>query len=418
MKRSRWDRIVWLVMALCAAVPVARGAAVPPSSPPSQRVVAVGDIHGAYDALVEILQTTGLIDEDLGWSGGSSILVQTGDFLDRGREVRKVMDLLMGLQRDAPRSGGQVIVLLGNHEGMNLAGALRDVNPLAYESFVDADSRKRQRQAFQAHRRVIHQRARATGRNPPLLPPGYKRTWLDRHPPGFVELNAAMAPEGVYGRWLRGLPAAVRVGDAVFLHGGISPQLATWTVEEINDQLTSDIEVFDHGRQSLIERQLVLPFSEPGEVVQVAYDVLSYERARIEKEGRMPSEEERAYLDELELLVTSRGGHLFDPNGPLWFRGFASWSEEEAQEVLPHLLATHNVRHLVTAHTPQRGHITQRFAGRIFLIDTGMLSSVYRDGRASALEIEGGRFTAIYPDQKVVLLDKATQVHGPARATP
>jgi len=37
-----------------------------------------------------------------------------------------------------------------------------------------------------------------------------------------------------------------------------------------------------------------------------------------------------------------------------------------------------------------------RFEGKIFLIDTGMLSSYYRGGGASALEIQDGGFTAIY----------------------
>ena len=50
----------------------------------ASRVVAIGDIHGAYDSLVSILRAAGLIDEKLAWSGGDSTLVQLGDFTDRG----------------------------------------------------------------------------------------------------------------------------------------------------------------------------------------------------------------------------------------------------------------------------------------------------------------------------------------------
>ena len=59
-----------------------------------ERIVAVGDVHGAYDALVATLQNAGVIDEDLKWSGGKTHLVSTGDLLDRGAHSRRVMDLM------------------------------------------------------------------------------------------------------------------------------------------------------------------------------------------------------------------------------------------------------------------------------------------------------------------------------------
>ena len=72
-----------------------------------ERVVAVGDVHGAYDGLVAILGETGVVDGDLAWSGGTTRLVQIGDLLDRGAEVRPVMDLVMRLQREAEAAGGR-----------------------------------------------------------------------------------------------------------------------------------------------------------------------------------------------------------------------------------------------------------------------------------------------------------------------
>ena len=36
----------------------------------ADRVVAIGDLHGAYDEFVGILLQTGLIDKDLNWTGG------------------------------------------------------------------------------------------------------------------------------------------------------------------------------------------------------------------------------------------------------------------------------------------------------------------------------------------------------------
>src|SRR5690349_1766149 len=106
-----------LASALLAALVGLAPAAAPPS-----RIVAIGDVHGAGEAFVSILQRVGLIDAQKRWSGGTAVLVQTGDLLDRGQDVRQVMDLLMALESQAEAAGGRVQALLGNHEVMNLIG--------------------------------------------------------------------------------------------------------------------------------------------------------------------------------------------------------------------------------------------------------------------------------------------------------
>jgi hypothetical protein len=66
-------------------------------------------------------------------------------------------------------------------------------------------------------------------------------------------------------------------------------------------------------------------------------------------------------------------------------------------------LQRYQARRFVTGHTPQAGRsIHVRFGGRAVLIDTGMLTRVYK-GRASALEISGDALTAYYEDGKVTL---------------
>ena len=69
----------------------------------ASRIVAIGDIHGAYAEYTTALKRAGLIDEQLKWSGGRATLVQTGDYTDRGTDVRKVLDLLMQIEREARR---------------------------------------------------------------------------------------------------------------------------------------------------------------------------------------------------------------------------------------------------------------------------------------------------------------------------
>ena len=72
------------------------------------RILAISDIHGAYDAAIATLQKSNVIDGSLAWSGGKTHLVITGDLLDRGPESRRVMDLIMRLEYEAPLAGGRV----------------------------------------------------------------------------------------------------------------------------------------------------------------------------------------------------------------------------------------------------------------------------------------------------------------------
>ena len=101
-----------------------------------EKVVAFADVHGAYDDLTGLLKATGMVDAGLKWSGGRTHLVSTGDLLDRGKDSRKVMDLLMRLQGEAAAAGGQLHVTLGNHEAMNLLGHVRDVAPGELEAYA------------------------------------------------------------------------------------------------------------------------------------------------------------------------------------------------------------------------------------------------------------------------------------------
>ncbi|MFT7623754.1 MAG: hypothetical protein ACI9WU_002937 [Myxococcota bacterium] len=103
------------------------------------RVVAIGDLHGDYEAARKVLRLTGLLDADDNWAGKDTILVQTGDVLDRGDGEHRIMALLAKLAKQAPRTGGQVVRLNGNHEIMNARGDLRYVTPGALGAFGGPD---------------------------------------------------------------------------------------------------------------------------------------------------------------------------------------------------------------------------------------------------------------------------------------
>jgi hypothetical protein len=73
-------------------------------------------------------------------------------------------------------------------------------------------------------------------------------------------------------------------------------------------------------------------------------------------------------------------------------------------------LEAYKATHIAVGHTVQKGgRIRPRFGNRVFLMDTGMLSSYYPGGRASALGICGdAKIIAEYTDQQVVILPANT----------
>jgi hypothetical protein len=100
--------------------------------------------------------------------------------------------------------------------------------------------------------------------------------------------------------------------------------------------------------------------------------------------------------------------------GPLWFRGYANWPEDEASRAkVTAFLDQQGLQRIVVGHTPQRdGRIAARFQGRVFIIDTGMLAEVYK-GRPSALEIRGAVVNAIYEDGVVPLSTPTARASNP-----
>ena len=116
-----------------------------------ERIVAVGDLHGDYGAWIDIARSAGLIDAKNRWAGGSAILVQTGDITDRGPDSLKIIRHLRKLEKKATKAGGRVIVLIGNHEAMNVTGDLRYVDPGEFAAFRDAHNEALRQAAWDAN---------------------------------------------------------------------------------------------------------------------------------------------------------------------------------------------------------------------------------------------------------------------------
>ncbi len=93
------------------------------------KVFAVGDVHGCYDSLVHLLIANRVIDSHLNWNFNDGHLVFIGDLFDRGSMVTQTLWLVYRLFNQAPRCGGNVHVIMGNHELLALNNDYRYLNP-------------------------------------------------------------------------------------------------------------------------------------------------------------------------------------------------------------------------------------------------------------------------------------------------
>jgi len=381
-----------------------------PSPDSSRSVIAVGDVHGDLDDFVLILRQVGLIDPQRHWIGGKATLVQVGNLLDLGPKDRDVMDLLISLENEAPKPSGQVVVLLANHEVMNIMGDLRFVAAASFASFADNNSEARRQSAYKDYLKWYNDHTRLLAELPPgFFPEQSKSEWMAKHPLGFIERREAFAPSGQYGKWLREHAAVAKIGNTVFLHGGIHPRLASMSLDAINARIRDELHSFDNAVQYLLEQGLILPFFTLDEINAAV-------RGQMNLEMKSPSPDERR-IKPLRVFLGFGSWLCIQFEGPLWFSGYTEWSDEEGVPQVDKVLQAYDVAHLAVGYAydvaelaernvPQMsGRIVSRFGGKVLLIDTGMLRSYFPSGRVSALEIQNqSRFVARYLDHEEVLI--------------
>ena len=354
---------------------------------PPARIVAVGDVHGAADKFVSILQRAGLIDAERKWTGGNATLVQNGDLVDRGEDARAALDLMMALESQASAAGGKVQALMGNHEVMTLLGETRDAAAEVFQKFAGADAEDKREQAYQAASKLSGDK------------PLDKSEWLAAHPAGYLEYREAFSRSGTYGKWLRSKPIVAEIGGTVFMHGGINSEFTTDSVDNINKRVRRELNEFDEGVRWLQQHDLALPFYTLTEVVHVVQSEVTRLDAK-HKRGSFSDDDVEEAKALLPIFNIDKSA-LLNANGPLWFRGFSAWTDPEGAEKMRALLKKYKVKRFVTAHTPQPGgQIRSRFGNTLFLIDTGMLDGkFYPGGRPSALEITGDAVKELYVER-------------------
>jgi hypothetical protein len=377
-----------------------------PAAQPA-RVVAIGDIHGAIDEFVAIMQAANLLDAARRWSGGKATFVQTGDYTDRGAGVRPVLDLLMALEPQAQKAGGRAIVLLGNHEVMNLVGEQRDVTADIYATFADADSEVRRERAWAQYADLAAARARARA----IVPDVYAQTrehWMAEHPLGWLEYREAFLPKGRYGKWLRDKRVAARVNSTLYMHAGPDPAGPDQDVDAIETQVRREIAQMDRFVERAVAAKLALPFFDLTELLEVAAGeirAVNAVMATAKEAGEAPDLRgfDIEFLKQAADIVRIAEWHVLKEGGPLWYRGYAAAPEATLRDPVAGFFSKNAITRIVVGHTPVgERRILTRLGSAIVLIDTGMLTSAYK-GRASALEIVGTQLTAVYTDARVPL---------------
>lgn len=328
----------WLAAALLA---MAFAPSTTAASPP-HRIVAVGDLHGDYDAWLAIARAARLIDPTGHWTGGKATFVQTGDIVDRGGDSLKIVRHLQQLEREAKKAGGEVVVLIGNHEAMIMTGDLRYTAPGEFAAFVDSQSAKRRDALFDRDRKFIAKTFREQDKS--LSDAAIRDRWYRQTPLGMIEHQQAWSANGELGRWMLQHKAVVQVGDSIFVHGGISPVYAPITDAVIN----------------------------------------------------------RRVVDAIAARETDPASIINDPLGPLWYRGLAGLppetsngartAQESVSAQLDRLLSLRRARRIVIGHTPILSGVTVLENGRLARIDSG--NSRAYGGNPGYLEIIGPTATA------------------------
>jgi len=304
-------------------------------------IIAIGDIHGDYEAFQTILIEASLIDKEGDWIGGKTIMVQTGDIPDRGPDTKRILEHLQKMQKQAKKSGGEVVTLLGNHEALNITRDLRYVHKGEYAAFANKNSDRSREKIYKVNRKNIEKSYKKT--DPALSPEEVKRKWEAEYPLGALEHQVAWSPRGDVGKWVIKNKAVAIVNGNLFAHGGLSEKYTAYDISEMNKAAKSALKSQELSFDSIIN----------------------------------------------------------DPLGPLWYRGLVRRNTSEPlegqttlsrEDELNLILKRYDAKRVIVGHTPSISGIKAHFGTKLIQIDTG--ASAYYSGTRSFLRIEGDKVFA------------------------
>jgi hypothetical protein len=263
------------------------------------KVFVVSDIEGQYDIFKQLLIAAGIIDNKLNWIFGRGHLVICGDVFDRGDKVTECLWLIYFLEEKAKAAGGYVHYILGNHEIMNLSDDLRFLNA----KYVELAKQKA----------VLY------------------TTFYNNQ----TEL----------GLWLRTKNIMEKIGDLLFMHGGVSSYI-----------------------------------NELGQPVHLINSLT------------------RPYYDNRADSIPPVPELLLSDYGPLWYRGYFMSPPANMRQV-DSTLQLFGVKKIIVGHTPVE-RIASFFSGKVINVDVP-----HAKGASEGLLIENKKYYRIALNATKTMLD-------------
>jgi hypothetical protein len=281
--------------------------------PKTRRIIVIGDIHGDWNMCLQVLKLARLIDNNNNWIGGDTKVVQLGDQIDRCRSFDipcylktatipdegndfKILNFFTDLHAQAIQVGGGVYSLLGNHELMNVNGNFDYVSHDGYTEFAELGKNK--------NKLIPDNMYEQSGKN--------IRKWM--FSPGNTLATFLGCTRYVH----------IIIGNNLFVHGGILPELA---------------KKYNYGSiNRLMSLFLFNKLKEPNK-----------------------------YRDVIGTL----------PESPLWTRAYNphSLSETKCDELLNPVFDLYKVGKIYVGHTPVMEGIKSICNKRIWMNDYGMSSA-------------------------------------------
>src|SRR5690606_20686335 len=127
---------------------------------------------------------------------------------------------------------------------------LRYVDPGEYAAFRDRNSEALRRAAWDSNSQSLIANYRR--KFPAMTDKEVRADWLANTPLGMIEHQRAWGPSGDLGRWAAGLPAVVKIGETIFVHGGLSaPFTAMGGLDEINRRVRAAVAAGDTSPGSI-----------------------------------------------------------------------------------------------------------------------------------------------------------------------
>lgn len=284
---------------------------------PQDKIFVTSDIEGNFNTFYSLLLGNKVMDKNYNWIYGKGHLVICGDMFDRGTEVLPCLWLLYKLEEQAKNKGGEVHFILGNHDVMNLSFEIRYV-----------------KEKYKALARLVS---------------GISNN--DQEAYAFLMSNANELVQ-----WIRTKNAIEKIGDNMFLHGGISEEMISTglSINEINEIIRENI------RKNL---------------------------------RKHPEEDKHANL-------------IFGSKGPLWYRGLVKGSSYDnmPSDYIDRVLAYYKVNHVIIGHTIVDKVVTGDFNGKVIRVDVKHPKEKFT-GKSQALLIENGSYFRVNDNGTKIELD-------------